>query len=223
MSYLSPALVIFLFGALLGAAHAQGVRGFAQSPEIAGMTAADCDQLARMPNSPISVATCKAMMGMAAGVESAASAPGAQRPGDDALTCAQIFGELKEIAGVGISDAHAATSEAILKDGAALASRQANELGAFIVESYAVGAAVGAASLFLPNFALTAIAAAWQARIMGIAVRAQAEQAPVNARLNQAMHANAGELMQSMQANPRFARLMQLGINKSCEPPADAR
>ena len=222
MSYLSPAIRIFLIVAVLGEVHGQGIGGFPQMPGGVGMTAADCEQLARMPNSPISVATCKSMMGIAAGVESAASAPGAQ-PGDDALTCAQIFSELKALTDVGISDANMANSDALVRDGTALATRHAGELSAFMVESAAVGAAVGALSLVLPNFALTAIAAAWQAQVMGMAARAQAEQAPINARINQAMVANAGELMQAMQANPRFARLMQLGINKNCEPPADVK
>lgn len=54
---------------------------------------------------------------------------------------------------------------------------------------------------------------------MALAAKAQAEQAPIRARTNQAMLANTGEMSRAMQSNPRFARLMQLGMKKNCEPP----
>ena len=67
-----------------------------------------------------------------------------------------------------------------------------------------------------------ALAAAWQARALGLATRQAAEQGPMRAQMNEAVLAGIGELGQSMQANPRFARLAQLGMNKGCEPPPDA-
>lgn len=217
MSYLSAAIAILVIFASPDASHAQS---FGNSAPPAGMSVADCEQLARLPNSPISVATCKAMMGMAAGLDAAAADPSARRPGDDAMTCAQIFGELQTMAGVGISEANVAKSETLVRDGTAVATRQAGEMSAFIAESYVLGAAVGALSVVTPNFVGAAIAAAWQARVLGLAAKAQAEQAPINARMNQAMLAMTDDLMHSLQANPRFARLMQLAMHKDCEPPA---
>jgi hypothetical protein len=45
--------------------------------------------------------------------------------------------------------------------------------------------------------------------------------APISVGACKAMLANVGELGESMRANPRFARLMQLGASKGCEPPGN--
>ena len=201
--------------------QAQAAGRFVQPPVPApDASAGDCEQLARVPNAPMSVEACKAMMGMAKGFAAAAADPSAQRPDDDAMSCSQIFAELKTMAGVGISDATATQSAAVAKDGAALATQQAGEMTAFIAESYALGAGAGLLSAYTPNFVGAAIAAALQAKLMALAAKAQAEQAPINARMNQAMLANTGEMSRAMQSNPRFARLAQLGMKKNCEPPA---
>lgn len=189
----------------------------------ADISAADCEQLAKLPNAPISVETCKAMMGMAASMEAAAGDPRAQRPGDSALTCPQIFAELQAMADVGISDLNITKSDAVVKEGTALAQQQAGVLTGFMAESLALGAVMGAASAVMPNFVAAAIAAAWQARFVAIGVAAQAAQAPVNARMSEALQASSEELMDSMQASPRFARLGQLALAKECEAPAGAR
>lgn len=82
-------------------------------------------------------------MGIGAGFDAAAADPSARRPGDDAMTCAQIFGELKTIAGVGIADANTAKAEAVVRDRTALATRQAGEMTAFVAESYVLEAGAG--------------------------------------------------------------------------------
>lgn len=214
---------MFLIGASFSAVQAQGVGKLGEASGAAGMTAADCDQLAKLPNAPISVETCKAMMGMAASMEAAASDPRAQRPGDSAMTCPQIFAELQTMAGVGISELNIEKSDVVVKEGTALANQQAGVLTGFMVESIALGAVMGDASAVMPNFVAAAIAAAWQARFIAIGVAAQAAQAPVNAKMKEALQASTGELMDSMQANPRFARLGQLALAKECEAPVGAR
>ena len=193
------------------------------------MTAADmaamrsaCEELARLPNPPMSVEACKAMLSLGAGLEAAASDPRARRPGDESMTCAAIFGELKTLAVMEISEASHTRADAMVTESTALARRQAAELSTFIAESYAVGAVAGVVGAFTPNFVGAALSAAWQARLVGMATRQAAEQAPVRAQMNEAILANVGELVQSMQANPRFARVVELGANKNCEPPADA-
>lgn len=220
MANISSVIAMLLVSVSINGAQAQGAGRFAQ-PRVSApdVSAVDCEQLAGVPNAPMSVEACKALMGMAAGFEAAAADPNAQRPGDDAMTCTQIFAELTTMRGVGVSDATATQSEAVVKDGTALATRQAGELTAFIAESYALGAGAGLLSAYTPNFVGAAIAAAWQAQLMALAAKAQAEQAPIRARTNQAMLANTGEMSRAMQSNPRFARLMQLGMKKNCEPP----
>jgi len=139
--------IAFLISLLLASVsindvQAQGVGRRASPPVTAPAVGADdCEQLAGVPNAPMSVEACRAMLDMAKGFEAAAADPSAQRAGDDALTCAHIFAELKAMAGVGISDANAAQSAAVVKDGAALATRQATALTAFVAESYALGPA----------------------------------------------------------------------------------
>ena len=218
MSGVGSAIAILLFFAMLGGASAQSVGGFAQLP--AGVSAADCDQLAAMPNAPISVETCKAMFGMATSLEAAANDPRARRPGDEAMTCAQIFDELKTMADVGLSKATTAQMATVVQQGQASAARGAVEMTAFMAETTAIGIAMAAMGPYVPNFVGAAITAAWQARAVALGARQQAEQAKLSAQMSPAFSAAAAELAQSMQANPRFARLGQLAIGKECEPPA---
>jgi hypothetical protein len=48
------------------------------------------------------------------------------------------------------------------------------------------------------------------------------EAAPVRAQTSQALTATTTEMTRGMQENPRFARLMNMSIEKSCPPPPDA-
>ena len=216
------ALLILLLVASIDAG-AQGMSGVPQlsAAELEEARVA-CEALGKMPNAPMSVESCKAMLGMGARLDSAMNDPAGRRPGDEAMTCAAIFAELQTMAGVGIADASMARADAVMAAGTALANRQAAEMTAFIIETYALGAVMGAVSAVTPNFVGAAIAAAWQARFMGLAARQAAEQAPLRAQVNEAVLANLGELGESLQANPRFARLVHLAMAKSCEPPAMA-
>lgn len=216
--------LFFLLSCAAITAHAKD-RG--ESPQLSASeleeAGAACDQLAAMPNPPMSVAACKAMVDMGTSLKAGAADPSAQIPGDEAMTCADIFTELKTIAGAGISDTSAARNEAVVRDRTALAHRQAGELNAFIAETYALGAVAGLVGAFTPNFVGAAIAAAWQGRALAFAARQATDQAPLRTQTNEALLASADELSRSMNANPRFARLGQLAMDKQCEPPAEAR
>ncbi|MEO6565748.1 MAG: hypothetical protein ABIO63_06905 [Casimicrobiaceae bacterium] len=195
-----------------------GAQGMGDPP--LGATAADCEQLAKLPNAPVSVETCKAMLGMAAGMNAAGGDPGGQRPGDALMTCPQIFAELQTMAGVGISELNIARSEAVVNEGVVLANKQAAELTTFMIASFALGQAMGAASVVMPGFVAQAIAMAWAAQFVALGAKAQAAQAPLNAQMSEIIQSSSGELMHSMQANPRFRRLGQLAMAKECEAPA---
>jgi hypothetical protein len=197
-----------------GSSSAQGLGA------MGNVSAADCDQLAAMPNAPMSVETCKAMFGMATRFEAAANDPRARRPGDEAMACAQIFDELKTMADVGLSKATTAQMATAVQQGQATAARGTAEMTAFMAETTAIGIAMAAMGPYVPNFVGAAIAAAWQARAVALGARQQAEQAKLSAQMSPAFTAAAAELAQSMQSNPRFARLGQLAIRKECEPPA---
>jgi hypothetical protein len=182
---------------------------------------AGCEQLGRMPNAPISVEACKAMLGMGTRRQSDAADPSARRPGDESMTCAAIFAELKTLADVGISETSTAKAEAAVAGGTAMVTRQTAQLSAFIIETYALGLVAGAVGAYTPNFVGAALAAAWQARAMGLGATIAADQASLRAPLSEAMLANVGELGESMRSNPRFARLMQMGAGKECPPPGN--
>jgi hypothetical protein len=71
------------------------------------------------------------------------------------------------------------------------------------------------------GYAASAIAAGQQAQAQALAQRQQAEAAPVYAQSNKSITATTTEMGQAMQSNPRFARLMQMTVDKNCPPPPD--
>ena len=184
-----------------------------------GVTAAECDKLAGIPNAPISVETCRAMFGLATTLEAAANDPRARRPGDEAMSCAQIFDELKTMADVGLSKATTGQMATVVKEGEASVARGVAEGTAFMAETVAIGIAMAAMGPYVPNFVGAAIVSAWQGRALALGTRLQGEQAKLSAQMSPAFGAAAAELAQSMQSNPRFARLGQLAIQKTCEAP----
>ena len=64
-----------------------------------------CDQLAQLPNSPRPAEACRTMMKMAQ------EDPSANRAGDEAMSCDQIFAEIKKTPRKGVSSAEAARTE----------------------------------------------------------------------------------------------------------------
>lgn len=208
-------LKLLLVTLMINAAHAQRPNdGMMQ-----GMSAADCDALATMPNAPISAQACKAMMGMGESFERGAADTSAHRPNDAALTCEQIMAELQTMEGVGVSDTSAAQSEVAINEATAAAAKGAGEITAFMAETQALGAAAAGASLLGPvgsYVAGAALSGIVQARQMALAKKAQANQAAVREKMDPVVIASARDMNESMQRNPRFARLLQLGIQKNC-------
>ena len=82
-----------------------------------------CDRLAGIPNAPMSVQACKAMLGMAGTAErqrASAADPSARRPGDEQLSCDAIFAEMSTLGGEVLPDAGASQADAAVADGTAL-------------------------------------------------------------------------------------------------------
>lgn len=195
------------------------------SPAQRAEASAACDSLATIPNPPMSVQACKAMLGMAGTAErmsSAAADPSARRPGDERLSCDAIFAEMTQLGASEMSSEGSAKAGAALAEGTALASRQAVEGGTFIAGTFALGAAMGAASPVMPGFVAMAIAYAWQAQAVALGTRQAAEQAALRPRRDEAIIASAEDFENAMIANPRFARLAELGMDKRCEAPKGA-
>lgn len=197
--------VMLLLGAL-GAALAAA--GEPASPPA--MDASSCDQLAQLPNAPMSVSSCKALMGLDA------NAPASHRPGDDAMSCAQIFAELRTMQGEGVSDATAAHNDALIAEGRALSARHAAEIA-----RQATPSPLAIASSLLPNAVGAALMAPEQARTALAMQRLKAADQRYSTSLGEQMDANAAEVGELVAANPRLPRLSKLAMHKQCTPPQE--
>jgi len=181
-----------------------------------------CDRLAGIPNAPMSVQSCKAMLGMAGtaeGLRSPAAGPSARRPGDEHLSCEAIFAEMTTLGGDVLSDAGASQADAAVAEGTALGQRHAGEMKAFMAGTFALGAAMGAASVVMPGFAVAAIAAAWATSAAAMGTKQTAEHAALRPRRDEAIIASAENFERAMSANPRFARLTELAMGRECKAP----
>lgn len=230
MSKISPVIAGLAILVSIGAAQAQLFGPRPEPRSVAGPSAlpdtidpALCDELASIPNAPMSPEACRAMAGMAQGMKAGASDPSARWPGDENLSCEQIMTEMQTSGGPMVSQSTATQSKTAGEDTMALMEKQNAEAKAFMARQMAIGIGAGALGM-LPGggIASSAIMAAQQAQTQAFAEKQQADAAPVRARQNQAITAITTEVGQGMQNNPRFARLMQLVGEKNCPPPQDA-
>lgn len=186
------------------------------------MDPAMCDQMASIPNAPMSAEACRSMMSMQQSMQAASSDPNAVRPGDENLSCDQIYVEMRATGGPMISQETAERNRVSADATMALMQKQNAEMKGFVAGQVAMG--VGAAAVgMLPGggFATQAIVAAQQAQAQNFAARQAQEAAPVRAQSSAAIAATGNEMSQALQSNPRYARLMQLVVDKSCPPPPD--
>lgn len=226
----APAVVVLVLAcACAGAGSDAGAQfpGGMPMPSAAELAEANdaCDRLAGIPNAPMSVQSCKAMLGMAGTTErlrTSRTDPSARRPGDEQLSCEEIFAEMTALGGDVLSDAGASQADAAVAEGTALGRRQAGEMGAFVAGTFALGAAMGAASVVMPGFAVAAIATAWASSAAAMGTRQAAEQAALRPRRDEAILASAEDFERAMAANPRFARLTDLAMDRECKEPDGA-
>ncbi len=217
---LAPAAI----GALLASVLLLAVPAAAQDrPAPGGMPPGgmDCDQLASVPNPPISVEACKQMM--AAMQPSAAS--GGERPGDDAMTCADITAEMKTMKGVGLTEAQRKENAAAASEYQAILAKQQAQATALGLEATAAVNAAAAADTateiatggVVRGKAAAATQAAYQARGEAMGKQMAEDRKPVEQRVGAATSASTQAMSQNMQSNPRFSRLVQLAIAKNCK------
>ena len=172
------------------------------------MDAAVCNQLAGNPNAPLSVEACRTMMRMGE------DDPSTHRPGDEALSCAQIFAEMQTMQGEGVSDANAAQTDALIGESKVLSAKHATEMARQMTPS-----PLAIASSLLPNAIGAAMMAPEYARQAAAMAQLKADDARFNAQLAQHSTATSVDLNQLMDANPRLPRLIQLSMQKACKPP----
>lgn len=222
-STLIAGVAIFAFA---GAAQAQ-LFGAPQPPPGPNaipdnLDPAMCDQMAAIPNAPMSAEACRAMIGMAQGMKTSGSDPSALRAGDEAMSCDQINAEMRSVATPMVSAETGANARAAADAELALREKQQAEAQAFVAGQMAMGVGAGAVGT-LPGGGYAAMAAqqAMMAQQQAFAQKQAAEAAPVRAQTSQALTATATEMTLGMQQNPRFARLMNLSVQKNCPPPPD--
>jgi len=191
-------------------------------PQSDQLDPALCDQIANIPNAPMSPEACRSMMAMQQSMRAASQDPSAVRPGDETMTCEQITAEMVAVAQPMVSPETAAQAKASAEAQLALRQKQDAEAKAFVARQMAVTMGAGALGM-VPGggIAASAIAAGQQTQAEAFAKRQQAEAAPVYAQSSRSITATTTEMGQAMQSNPRFARLMQMTVDKNCPPPPD--
>ena len=173
----------------------------------------DCRMLARIPNAPMTVETCERRMAAHAQMLSALDAPGGERPGDEHITCDQIAAEMKTMQVAGVSASTAAQGGAAAQDVMSIMQRAQAEAMGMMGAQTARSAAAG----FVPgNASGHAAAMANMAEQKAFQDRTAAQMAPARNRLENSATDAITELTQAMRANPRFARLISLGMRREC-------
>jgi hypothetical protein len=184
----------------------------------------DCTAVAAQPSSPLSLEACRQMMAGAGQAQSALADARGARAGDTAMNCQDISAEMGTLQGIGLSRQSRAESDAASTQyqqtmAAQLAQlRQQAAAGAVAVTT----AAAADMALQLATGGLvsghaaqaTQQAAIAQGRVQGD--RMAEERRPAEQRLANATSHDTAEMARQLQANPRFARLVELALAKGC-------
>jgi hypothetical protein len=210
--------------ASVGAAQAQFFGAAPQQNQIPeNMDPAVCDSLAGVPNAPMTPEACRAMIGAAQSMKAAGSDPSAMRAGDETMSCDQINAEMRAVGTPLVSQETGAQARVAADAQMAMMQKQQAEQKAFVAGQVAAGVGIGALGL-LPGGGYAAMAAqqAMMAQQQAFIEKQYQESAGVRAQTDRALTATTTELGQGMQGNPRFARLLDLSVQKNCPPPPDA-
>jgi hypothetical protein len=224
---MSPTLVsVFAFSSWLGCAAALA-QTQPLTPVGAGSPAEqiDCGALAATRNSPITLDACKQMMSGARQAEAATKDSRGVRPGDDAMSCADIEKEMSTMRGMGPSEANRAEAGAAATEyGAKVESKLAQLRAEGVAATAAINAA--AAADLATQLATGGLVNPHTAQAMQQAALAQGvvqgdrmakEMQPSGQRMFKATASGTQEMAQQMQSNPRFARLISLAMTKDCQ------
>lgn len=188
----------------------------------------DCSALAADPKSPMSAGLCRQMTNSARQAEVATKDARGARPGDDAMSCADIEKAMGTMRG-GLSDASRAESNAATAQyGAVMGSQMAKiqAEGAAVTAATTAAAAADLATQFATGGLVNPHTAAIvqqvaQAHSLAEGERMAKARRPTEQRLLKAVGNNTREMTQQLQANPRLARLVSLAMAKECKGDAE--
>jgi hypothetical protein len=144
-----------------------------------------------------------------------------QRPGDENLTCAQIHEEIRASGGPVMSQATIAQNQQASAAAMGLMEKQKADTRGYVAGQVAlsVGATALGAVPGVGGFARQAADMAIDARSKAFEERQKAGTASIAAQSAPAIAATEAEIGEAVRTNPRYARLMQLVVDKSCPPP----
>ncbi len=191
----------------------------------AATPAMDCNQLATIPNPPMTVEQCKSMMGLAKSGEAAIADTSTVLPGDSAMSCAQIGAEMATFQNVSVSKqsiaAGSKTSAEYQEEyakqmaaGKVVATRQQVEKTAAFVADRTTEIASGGV---IPGQALNVVTHAHATETMALGESQAAALQPKRQAVMGATQTSIGEVVGQLQQNPRLARLGSLAMAKKCK------
>ncbi|MBS0380007.1 MAG: hypothetical protein JSS29_16120 [Proteobacteria bacterium] len=209
------------FGALFG--HRSSAA--AKDPSRAPGADMDCARLASMPGSVFTQDTCEKMKASQQTYAAAAADPRAQRPGDEAMSCQQIFAEMKQQPLQPVTAEQrqkaAATGQA-LQEATGRAVKAAHQEA---VEDQAVVAAASSADNatelatagMVRGHALQTAEKGIEARHKAVNEEVTRENTPAAQQQMAFLGDTAAQGMSEFNSNPRLARLMQLAQTRGCK------
>ena len=204
----------------LGGLGALGARGAAGQIAPADDFDADiCNDIAS--GGAMSLDACRSMMAMQQRMQAASSDPNAVRPGDENLSCPQIYDEIRASGWPMMSQATIAQNQQSGANAMAMMEQQKADTRGYVAGQVALGVASTALGAVpgVGGFARQAADMAIDARANAFEQRQEAGTAAIMAQSAPAIAATEAEIGEAVRTNPRYARLMQLVVDKSCPPP----
>ncbi|MFO1402556.1 MAG: hypothetical protein U1F06_06185 [Steroidobacteraceae bacterium] len=213
------------------AAMAQGAGWFSRKsappPDPNGMPSPqgmDCSMLASIPNAPMTIEQCEAMKSMAMGAQAHLDDTSGARPGDEQMSCADIGAEMKGMRGIGPTAGHVQQGQEAAADLKRTMDRQEAETGALVAAETATMATAAAADRateiasggLVSGHAAAAASESMMKANQAFGERNARERAPKEQAAISAVVATGNDMNQSMESNPRFARLVKLAIDRRC-------
>lgn len=203
---ITKAVVLMLLASGVAAQTGQGVQSAMPTADPAM-----CDALANMPNAPMTVEACRSMLSLAQ------DDPTAHRPGDEAMSCDEIFTELQAAtADMHVSDEEITRRQKSLDDTQTLNERHGSKAAAALAPNVATNQAIAAVAPFVPSAVTAPAIAANQADIQA---KGKVSAAAYVAEARQLTDQNAAVAASTM-SDPRTRRLSQLAMQKDCREPS---
>ena len=180
-----------------------------------------CADIASGPSAVMSLDACRSMMQMQQRMQQSSSDPNAVRPGDETLTCAGIYAEIRTSGWPMMSQATIAQNQQAGAAAMATLEQQKADTRGYVAGQVAMG--VGSVALgMVPGvggLATNAMQMAMDAREKRFEERQEAATSSLMAQSAPAIQATEAEIGDAVRTNPRYARLMQLVVDKGCPPP----